>query len=355
MSPPEKGPGRKVLPFPDPARRTAGEWEDEAPTNPGLADPASRPSPSLPRPSAPAAPPPPGVAPAAGAAGAPAPPPAAPASRAPGPAGPLGSTAAPPPAVAPAAVPSPPPTPAAVAPPPPAPAPAHAPAPAPAPAPSPGAAPSPPAARAPEPAAPSPSRADPAATERPRRRLPRGLLPAAALLGAMLLLVAPFTTWVPDGDMAPALLPGDLVLILPVEPHVGDVVALLDPLDPGRWTLRRVAALEGEVRYDEGSLHVDGDDLRLVDMGRDDDHVYLEEGGFLVQRSPRPVRWAMDVREVPPGHAWLVAADQDLALDSRWWGPAPLEAVQGVVVARVGVPGNRWRGWFEGRPAAPER
>jgi hypothetical protein len=59
---------------------------------------------------------------------------------------------------------------------------------------------------------------------------------------------------VPDDEMAPSLFAGDWVVLAPGTPTAGEVVALVDPLDPSRWTLRRVEAI----------VEVDGKDRVMV-------------------------------------------------------------------------------------------
>jgi nickel-type superoxide dismutase maturation protease len=67
---------------------------------------------------------------------------------------------------------------------------------------------------------------------------------AGLVAGAMLGGVRRVEVW---GDsMAPALLPGDHLLVLRrTRPRPGDVVALRDPRDPGRAVVKRVAAVPG--------------------------------------------------------------------------------------------------------------
>jgi nickel-type superoxide dismutase maturation protease len=55
-----------------------------------------------------------------------------------------------------------------------------------------------------------------------------------------------------DGEsMQPGLSPGDRLLVLPLRPRVGDVVALRDPREPSRVLVKRVVAID-----------VDGIDVR---------------------------------------------------------------------------------------------
>lgn len=172
------------------------------------------------------------------------------------------------------------------------------------------------------------------------------LIPAAGA-ALVVLAVLPRLAWVPDREMEPSLLAGDLVVILPVEPHVGDLVAVVDPLDPSRWTLRRVETIGGAIRYADGEFHTANlDEPAIKEMGRDTESVVLREDGHLTRVSPRAVRWELEEVGVPDDRIFLSADARDEAMDSRWWGPAPIDSVQGVVVARVG-PAHTWRPWFE--------
>ncbi|MDP2304551.1 MAG: S26 family signal peptidase [Pseudomonadota bacterium] len=178
-----------------------------------------------------------------------------------------------------------------------------------------------------------------------------GGLAAAGLCALSAALLLPLLAWVPDDEMAPSFLAGDLVVILPVEARAGDVVAIVDPLDPARWTLRRVETIGGAVRYEDSVFHTAGADApRVLEMDRNTARVVRSEGSHLVELAARPVRWELSEAGVPEDAAFLGADARDAAMDSRWWGPVPLQALQGVVALRIGVPGHPWRGWTERRP-----
>ncbi|RME25267.1 MAG: signal peptidase I [Deltaproteobacteria bacterium] len=160
-----------------------------------------------------------------------------------------------------------------------------------------------------------------------------------------------------DGEMRPTLKPGDLVVVLPVKPLRGDIVVLRDPLDPDRRVLRR-ALTDGDskVRWDEGGLRINGKRVRQTDMGElEGDSVQQEviwskpparAKKWLVRLRKPPAFWTSDVVEVPEEHWYLLADDRDRAVDSRWWGPVPESAIEGVVRLRVGPP-DTWRGLVE--------
>lgn len=176
------------------------------------------------------------------------------------------------------------------------------------------------------------------------------LAATGGLIALVTALALPWLAWVPDDEMAPSFFAGDLVVILPIEARVGDVVAIVDPLEPARWTLRRVETIGGAVRYDDGVFHTAGADApRILEMDRSTARVVRSEGPHLVELAARPVRWALPEAGVPEDAAFVGADARDAALDSRWWGPVPLEGLQGVVVLRIGAPEHPWRGWVAGR------
>lgn len=167
-----------------------------------------------------------------------------------------------------------------------------------------------------------------------------------AAVGA-LAYVASHAALISDDGMAPSLLPGDLVLLWRVAPEVGDVVAVLDPLDPTSWTLRRVEAIGGAIEYSSGSYMHDIEPV-LLDMGMDDaGFSVIQEGHHLTRHKARNVSYSVKVSGVPDDSAWLGADNRDQALDSRWWGPVPLDLLQGKVMVRLGAPRNRWRSWID--------
>lgn len=177
----------------------------------------------------------------------------------------------------------------------------------------------------------------------------------------VLLLIAvaiPMRT-VGNDEMAWTLQTGDKIWLLPVAPLKGDVVLLDDPLDPGRAVLRRIVAVaEDKVTFEDGAMKINGKRVRQTDMGKGEiggrqRRVFKEviwsrpparPTNWLITRLvDKPVSWKLDEKvEIPEGHVYLLADDRDGAMDSRWWGPVPLESIQGVVRARLG-PSDEWR------------
>ncbi len=165
-----------------------------------------------------------------------------------------------------------------------------------------------------------------------------------ATLAVLALLAAIFLRPVRDDDMAPTLTRGDFVLLMWLEPEVGDVVSLRDPLDPRRWTLRRVLAGEGvEVSFKGNTPILDGIAPRQVEMYRDSKGAILKEAdSYLLSTGPTANYYDIPPETVPPGKLWLAADHRDVPLDSRFWGPVGRERLERVAVLRLGLP-DGWR------------
>ena len=169
--------------------------------------------------------------------------------------------------------------------------------------------------------------------------------------------------------MMPSIEPGDRVwawstsVVLP-----GDVVIIRDPLDPDVRILRRIVAVEGQsIAVDDHLIRVGNRRLRTAAMGDSGNYVVTREtlwatkpavGHSWLTRFPRdnPSQWSADPVEVPPGHVYVLADDRDRAMDSRWWGPVPLSAIEGTVRGRWGR-SHQWREsweWMVGTPPIRE-
>ncbi|HJN78067.1 MAG TPA: signal peptidase I [Myxococcota bacterium] len=165
-----------------------------------------------------------------------------------------------------------------------------------------------------------------------KKKLALGLVAVLALLGALTLDLAV----APDPEMAPSILEGDTVLIGPPgELRPGTVVVVDDPAEPGRKVLRRVIAVSGaEGRYD----------VRRREMFRGGDIAILNEVDRWLVQERTTARLEPSIRlDTPEGHVYLLADNRDLGLDSRWWGPVPLERIEGRVLLRWGS-SDAWRG-----------
>lgn len=189
---------------------------------------------------------------------------------------------------------------------------------------------------------------------------PRARRLLIAAVGLPLLLggfAAATVRTVGSDEMSPSIRAGDKVLILPLTPIRGDVVALKDPLDPERLVLRRVIADGSKrVKIEDGELRVDVKRIRQKEMGElDGDRVTQETmwskpparaNNWLLRYRSTPVHWSADPVPVPDGSWYLLADNRDSALDSRWWGPIPESSFEGVVRLRYG-PADDWRPEWE--------
>ena len=201
-----------------------------------------------------------------------------------------------------------------------------------------------------------------------------------------------------DDEMAYSIQKGEWVWVLPLdsvgEPGLGrgDVVMLTDPLDSSRRVLRRIVAGPGQtVAFPQGELKVqlrgkpsvmnekpltrEGSPQtwsvmqevlhgtppsKLVEEGKKDKVIPGEKPGkttFLTYNWNQTVLWDLSMGlpdeveaeestkyriTVPEGHWYVMADDRDVALDSRWWGPIPEEALLGVVRLHRAEP-DLWR------------
>jgi signal peptidase I len=176
------------------------------------------------------------------------------------------------------------------------------------------------------------------------------ILAAALVLALALLAVGSlFLRRVTSDDMAPTLLPGDIVWIVPHTPTRGDVVRIPDPNDPDHFVLRRIIAEpEQKVRFDENGLRVNGKRVRQQDPVAVDGVVTTKEtiwskpparaSSWFVHRADRESSWKTEPYEVPAGQWYVLADNREWALDSRWWGAVDASAVTGVVRLRIGPP-----------------
>lgn len=125
-----------------------------------------------------------------------------------------------------------------------------------------------------------------------------------------------------DGDsMLPTLNDGDRVLITRnfFEPARGDIVIVRARPGEGqeeRELIKRIVAVEGDVVIvRSGIAYVNG----------------VEETGHPVLSSATDVSRAEEV--VPPGHVYILGDNRPVSYDSRFYGPAPIGAITGKVVA----------------------
>jgi signal peptidase I len=168
----------------------------------------------------------------------------------------------------------------------------------------------------------------------PHRRLRPLLFASASLLavlGVMVGLAAlrGYHLLRVEGDeMVPSLRPGDWVLLGPGVPARGDVVRLVDPLDPQRRILRRVLAEPEEtIGFTGHQPRLDGQAVKHVAMGDEGgEMILMESSAWLLAVSLEPTRQRIEATRVPADEVFLAADHRDVALDSRHWGPVPIAA-----------------------------
>jgi len=146
-------------------------------------------------------------------------------------------------------------------------------------------------------------------------------------------LIRPFN--VPTGAMAPAISPGDSVMMegityLVRKPHRGDVAVFKTDgvlmLKSGETYVKRIAGEPGDrVRIADGKLYIN------------DLHVPLRnEKGEIAYVAP-PGAMAMYLHTdltVPEGHYFMLGDNSANSFDSRFWGAVPAGNIMGRVAFR---------------------
>jgi len=104
-------------------------------------------------------------------------------------------------------------------------------------------------------------------------------------------------------------------------PERGDIIVFRFPEDPGRDFIKRCVATEGQrVEIRDKLLFVDGTRL---------------EEPYAIHADPRTLAREVNARDnfgpvvVPKGHIFMMGDNRDNSLDSRFWGPLPVDLVKG--------------------------
>ena len=166
---------------------------------------------------------------------------------------------------------------------------------------------------------------------------------------------------VADDGMNPSLHDGDFTIVLPIEPNIGDIVSIKDPLYPnGKEIFRRVIALEEmSFSYDRnGTIVQNNRRVTQKDMGVFDSHQAIEERleyrdgtikKWVVMRLIEPVIAPIPHQIIQRDHVYLLSDQRDEGLDSRIWGAVPDSWITGVVSLRLGK-SEPWGSWFTWKP-----
>ncbi|HEX7707164.1 MAG TPA: signal peptidase I [Thermoanaerobaculia bacterium] len=134
---------------------------------------------------------------------------------------------------------------------------------------------------------------------------------------------------IPSASMAPALLPGDQILVtryLRGEPQRGDVVVFHSPRVPGEVLVKRVVAVPGDlVESHLGRIRVAGHTLP--------EPYVLRQGAT----------GSIEPRQIAQGEYFLLGDNRDDSIDSRNWGTVPHTMILGrveMVLWSVSSPGT---------------
>ncbi len=150
-------------------------------------------------------------------------------------------------------------------------------------------------------------------------------------------------TWVvqafkiPSGSMEQNLLIGDHLLVnkfihgptaggleqmlLPVgQVERGDVLVFKYPEDPARDFIKRAIGLPGEtIELRQSRVFINGEPIEepYLDL--------MRPGGQI----PADIRGTFGPLEVPEGHLFMMGDNRGDSVDSRYWGPLPIDYVKG--------------------------
>jgi signal peptidase I len=103
--------------------------------------------------------------------------------------------------------------------------------------------------------------------------------------------------------------------------HRGDVVVFVFPEDRSKDFIKRVVGVPGDtIEVKAGMLYLDG----KLDL---DPHAHLELSPS--QRTPNSERDSFGPFKVPPGEYFMMGDNRDRSYDSRFWGTATRDAIEG--------------------------
>ena len=110
------------------------------------------------------------------------------------------------------------------------------------------------------------------------------------------------------------------------KPEPGDIIVFRYPVDPRKDFIKRCVAVEGQtVGVRNKILYVDGKE-------RDEPYV-IHEDERIIPRELNP-RDNFGPIVVPKGSIFMMGDNRDNSLDSRFWGPLPIELVKGKAIFR---------------------
>lgn len=203
------------------------------------------------------------------------------------------------------------------------------------------------------------------------REILRGVLIAAALVAILKGSIVEANQIV-STSMTPTLLEGDFIIVNKIKyglhlpfigkmlltwsrPERGDIVTFLPPSDPkqqrdGRIFVKRIVALPGDiVEIQDSRLFINGRPVQTerADVGNEEFVEYAGSKSYkVIKKDPN---YSFGPMKVPFGYVFAVGDNRDNSLDSRSWGPLPIENIEGkaMVIYFSKAPGlgvdSEWR------------
>ncbi|MFH1877897.1 MAG: signal peptidase I [Candidatus Omnitrophota bacterium] len=153
------------------------------------------------------------------------------------------------------------------------------------------------------------------------------LIAAILALFIRTFIVQPFK--IPSNSMYPTLQPGDRIFVskflygaklpftdirLPAvrEPHAGDIVVFLSPVEKKKFLIKRFIAGGGDtVEIKDGELYVNG---KGIDTQPFKNFFYYNRGEYGQENKPI---------HIPEGYFYALGDNSANSLDSRYWGFVP--------------------------------
>ncbi len=147
---------------------------------------------------------------------------------------------------------------------------------------------------------------------------------------------------IPSSSMEDTLLIGDFIISnkmiygskipftgirLPAirHPQQGDVITFKFPLDRRTDYVKRCVAVEGQkVEVIDKVLYVDGEPYPDPEYAKYEDSTAIARGNHAVRDNFGP-------RIIPRGYVFAMGDNRDRSYDSRFWGPLPIELIEGKV------------------------
>jgi signal peptidase I len=141
------------------------------------------------------------------------------------------------------------------------------------------------------------------------------------------------------GSMAPTMLSGDLIM---ADGRIdrsarnyglkkGELVVFKYPKDKTIHLVKRIIALEGEtVEIKDKQVYINNEPIEEPYKVHNDSRVFTIDGYY---HYDEVIRDNFPPLTVPPGHCFVMGDNRDNSMDSRYWGPIPLDDV----VARAKV------------------